>query len=595
MWERSRNCECPVLSNRVYPFLWEFVRRYLPAGLLFVLLNVIATSLGDVLVPRRLGILADGLKVGLDIGQVLAGTLALTLLSLLYILFDFLVRAIYLHFFVRIKNDIYVELFSYVEKLSMEFFRENLAGSVSTRIVSIADTTERLLFNAVNVLTVNIFVKIFVLYLFYRISLLLSLLNLLWMVAYVMMIFYSNSAQRIKIKKYEEEKSIFVGRVNDSISNISNVKNFAAEEWERKLLAKQVASLFDREKSALAGKIFIKFLCNVMSSLPLLMNLFLSLKLYQRSLVSLGDIFFVLMVSNSVVQTTKFIGNTIIELAEQLNRLRQNIEATLVPRSVRNQSDNVLVPKDSMAIDFENVYFRYRGDSGRILENFSFHIGPGQKVGLVGRSGSGKTTLVNLLLRLQDVESGDILVDGRSIRTAMTQESLRGNISYIPQQTTLFHRTVRENILCGSENVTEEKLLEVCRKACCLDFIENLENGLNTIVGERGSRLSGGQSQRIAIARAMLRDSPILVFDEMTSGLDSITEQEIQDVLKNLLRDRTVLTIAHRLATLKNMERIVVMENGRIVEDGTIGELISIENGLFRRMWSMQRDGLLLL
>ncbi|MDR1494648.1 MAG: ABC transporter ATP-binding protein/permease [Rickettsiales bacterium] len=584
-----------MLSNRVYPFLWEFVRRYLPAGLLFVLLNVIATSLGDVLVPRRLGILADGLKVGLDIGQVLAGTLALTLLSLLYILFDFLVRAIYLHFFVRIKNDIYVELFSYVEKLSMEFFRENLAGSVSTRIVSIADTTERLLFNAVNVLTVNIFVKIFVLYLFYRISLLLSLLNLLWMVAYVMMIFYSNSAQRIKIKKYEEEKSIFVGRVNDSISNISNVKNFAAEEWERKLLAKQVASLFDREKSALAGKIFIKFLCNVMSSLPLLMNLFLSLKLYQRSLVSLGDIFFVLMVSNSVVQTTKFIGNTIIELAEQLNRLRQNIEATLVPRSVRNQSDNVLVPKDSMAIDFENVYFRYRGDSGRILENFSFHIGPGQKVGLVGRSGSGKTTLVNLLLRLQDVESGDILVDGRSIRTAMTQESLRGNISYIPQQTTLFHRTVRENILCGSENVTEEKLLEVCRKACCLDFIENLENGLNTIVGERGSRLSGGQSQRIAIARAMLRDSPILVFDEMTSGLDSITEQEIQDVLKNLLRDRTVLTIAHRLATLKNMERIVVMENGRIVEDGTIGELISIENGLFRRMWSMQRDGLLLL
>ncbi|MDR3079243.1 MAG: ABC transporter ATP-binding protein/permease, partial [Rickettsiales bacterium] len=405
----------------------------------------------------------------------------------------------------------------------------------------------------------------------------------------------TNSVQRLKIREYEGEKNIFVGRVNDSISNIDNVKNFASEEFERKLIEKQVASLSAKERLMISGKIFIKFLCNVLSSLPLLVNLFISLKLYQRASLNLGDIFFVAMISNNVVQTTKFIGNTIIELAEQLNRLRQNLETTLVPWEIKNHSSARLQLGASADLDFRNVYFRYRDSPGYVLENFSLHIGAGQRVGLVGRSGSGKTTLINLLLRLYEVESGNIYIDHRNIRTDMTQESLRANISYIPQNTALFHRTVRENILNGREDVTEEELAEICRKARCLDFIESLERGFDSIVGEQGGKLSGGQSQRIAIARAMLRSSPVLVFDEMTSGLDSITEGEIQDALEQLTENRTLLTIAHRLSTLATMDRIVVLDRGRIIEDGTIGELLGDAGGLFRKMWSLQRDGMLVL
>ncbi|MDR3079128.1 MAG: hypothetical protein LBU15_03750, partial [Rickettsiales bacterium] len=218
-----------MLPRKVHLFIWEFAKRYLSWGLLFVLLNVIATTLGDVMIPDRIGILVNGLKISADGDRLLSEVLILTVLSLLYVLFDFLVRAVYRYFFVSIKNDAQIEVFSYVEKHSMAFFRENLAGSVSARIVSIADTTEKLLFSLVNVLTVNIFVKLFILYLLFKISVILSLFNLLWMLAYVWTIFYTNSVQRLKIREYEGEKNIFVGRVNDSISNIDNVKNFASE------------------------------------------------------------------------------------------------------------------------------------------------------------------------------------------------------------------------------------------------------------------------------------------------------------------------------------------------------------------------------
>lgn len=230
----------------------------------------------------------------------------------------------------------------------------------------------------------------------------------------------------------------------------------------------------------------------------------------------------------------------------------------------------------------------------KVFENFNLEIEPKTKVGLVGYSGSGKSTLINLLMRFFDIEEGNgaIEIDNIDIRD-VTQESLRNNISYIPQDPILFHRTIKENVLYGKPNATDDEMIEATKKACCYDFIMELENGFSTLVGERGVKLSGGQRQRIAIARAILKNSPILILDEATSALDSITEKEIQIALKNLMENKTVIAVAHRLSTLNNMDRIIVLDKGVIVEDGTKDELLKNKDGLFKKMWDMQKDGVI--
>ena len=226
-----------------------------------------------------------------------------------------------------------------------------------------------------------------------------------------------------------------------------------------------------------------------------------------------------------------------------------------------------------------------------IFQSFNLTIEPNQKVGLVGYSGAGKSTLINLLMRFFDIEEGkgSIEIDNQDIRN-ITQESLRQNISYIPQDPILFHRTIRENIAYGKINATEEEIIEASKKANCYEFINNLENKFDTLVGERGIKLSGGQRQRIAIARAILKNSKILILDEATSALDSITEKEIQEALKNLMENKTVIAVAHRLSTLDNMDRIIVLDKGKIVEDGTKQELLKNKDGLFSKMWEMQKN-----
>ena len=228
----------------------------------------------------------------------------------------------------------------------------------------------------------------------------------------------------------------------------------------------------------------------------------------------------------------------------------------------------------------------------KVFNDFNLTIEPNQKLGIIGPSGAGKSTLINLLLRFFDVDSGEILIDGYNIKNDITQKSLRENISYIPQDPVLFHRTIRENIIYGKLDATEEELIEATKMACCYDFIINLENGFDTIVGERGVKLSGGQRQRIAIARAILKNSKILILDEATSALDSITEKEIQKALENLMKNKTVIAIAHRLSTLNIMDRIVVLDKGKIVEDGTKEQLLNKQDGLFKKMWDMQKDGM---
>jgi ATP-binding cassette subfamily B protein len=241
-------------------------------------------------------------------------------------------------------------------------------------------------------------------------------------------------------------------------------------------------------------------------------------------------------------------------------------------------------------ITFEHVRFHYKGAEA-LFENKSITIFPGEKVGLVGYSGSGKTTFVNLILRLFEVDKGSIKIDGQDIRD-VTQDSLRANISLIPQDPILFHRTLMENIRYGRLSASNEEVIEASRKANAHDFIALLPQGYETYVGERGVKLSGGQRQRIAIARAILKNAPILILDEATSQLDSITENVIQESILELMKDKTTLVVAHRLSTLLSMDRIIVFDKGNIVEDGTHNELLA-QGGLYKTLWEAQIGGFL--
>jgi ATP-binding cassette, subfamily B, bacterial len=258
------------------------------------------------------------------------------------------------------------------------------------------------------------------------------------------------------------------------------------------------------------------------------------------------------------------------------------------PISVKDSEKAARLVVSKGGVEFHDVTFWHRDGkpSDLVFKDLSLQIPSGQRVGLVGHSGSGKTTLTKLLLRFADIQKGEILIDGQKI-SEVTQASLRDNIAYVPQEPMLFHRSIRENIAYGKPNATDEEIRTAARQANALEFIEKLPDGFDTLTGERGVKLSGGQRQRIAIARAILKDAPVLVLDEATSALDTESEQLIQEALKNLMHDKTSLVIAHRLSTVAGLDRIIVLDDGKIVEDDTHENLIS-RDGKYAKLWNRQ-------
>jgi ABC-type multidrug transport system fused ATPase/permease subunit len=307
-----------------------------------------------------------------------------------------------------------------------------------------------------------------------------------------------------------------------------------------------------------------------------------------------GDFVMVTTLTGSLLQTAYTLGQRIPDFYDQLGSAIESIDTLIVPATVRDEPAAGALAVTSGAIHFERIAFAYeprgRGRGSRnIVHDFELYIPPGQRVGLVGPSGAGKTTLMGLLLRMHDVTGGAIRIDGTDIRN-VTQESLRGAIGLIPQDTNLFHRSLLENIRYGRPDAADEEVIEAARRAHAHEFIVELEHGYDTLVGERGIKISGGQRQRIAIARAILRDAPILLLDEATSALDSHSEQKIQEAMKEAMAGKTVIAIAHRLSTVMDMDRLIVLERGVIVADGSHTELL-LRGGLYAELWRKQSGG----
>jgi len=293
--------------------------------------------------------------------------------------------------------------------------------------------------------------------------------------------------------------------------------------------------------------------------------------LWQQGEATTGDVVLVCTLGISILSATRDLAVALVDVTQHVARLTEAIATLLVPHELRDHPDAEPLVKSGAAIAYNNITFGYP-EGEKIFERFSLRLQPGQRVGLVGASGGGKSTLFTLLQRFYDVDEGSVTVDGQDI-SMVTQQSLREAISVVPQDISLFHRSIRENIRYGRPNATDDEVLRAAIAARC-DFIDSLPEGLDTMVGDRGVKMSGGQRQRIAIARAFLKDAPIVLLDEATAALDSESEEAIREALTRLMRGRTVVAIAHRLATLRNFDRVVVLKHGKIIEDGAPDRLM---------------------
>jgi len=490
----------------------------------------------------------------------------------------------------RFLADIRMSVFDYLSKQSYQYFSNQMAGSLANKLNDLPRALNSI-FELITWYVIAAFSSIIVaLILMCTINYWFALILLTWI---ILQLFISFKLSK-KVDHYSitnaENKSELSGKIVDSLSNANAVKLFSRRKAELSyILVSQNKEEQSNRKLTLYMNVFRLYL-DIPVTIMLVTMISLLLYFWQKQIISTGDLVFIFNVSFAIMTQIWYLCHAMADFYREVGIARQAVAILSTPIDVQDKPDAKELKVTQGVIEFENVSFQYNKGK-KVFENKSIIIPSKQRVGLVGFSGGGKTTFIHLILRLFNLKSGRILIDEQDIASA-TQDSLRGAISMIPQDTTLFHRTLMENIRYGNPEASDEEVINAAKSACCDDFIALLPEGYDTLVGERGIKLSGGQRQRIAIARAILKNAPIVILDEATSQLDSLTEEIIQNSLWELMEAKTTLVIAHRLSTLLHMDRILVFQDGKIVEDGSHDELLA-KNGLYKSMWNAQIGGFL--
>ncbi|MEZ5815531.1 MAG: ABC transporter ATP-binding protein [Hyphomicrobiaceae bacterium] len=497
----------------------------------------------------------------------------------------------------------------YVLRQSLGFFQNDFAGRVANKVMQ---TGPALRESVVQVVDAVWYVAVYwtgALVLFAQADWRLTLPLLVWLFAYGFAIVHF--VPRIKKASAEasEARSMLMGRIVDSYTNILTVKLFAHADREDAYARDGLTEQMRKWQTSLRLLTTLELVLYSMNGLLLVSATALALWLWSGGLITIGAIALATGLVIRIVNMSGWVLFTVAGIFENIGVVQEGVETISRANEVRDEPDAKPLVVERGEIRFEHVRFNYglahrksmdedveRQHRPVVIRDLSLVIRPGEKVGLVGRSGAGKSTLVNLLLRFYDLESGRILIDGQDIRS-VTQESLRSNIGMVTQDTSLLHRSVRHNILYGRPEAGEDRAVAAARRAEAHDFIVGAHDlkgrrGYDAHVGERGVKLSGGQRQRVAIARVLLKDAPVLILDEATSALDSEAEAAIQEQLFNLMEGKTVIAIAHRLSTIAAMDRLVIMDQGAIVEQGSHAELIQ-RGGLYAELWARQSGGFL--
>jgi ATP-binding cassette, subfamily B, bacterial len=485
--------------------------------------------------------------------------------------------------------EIRLDLFDYLSGQSIRYFADNLAGSLGQRVTATAGTFGALINTAVWRIAPPMVDFLGALVIFVLIDWRMAAAMAIYVIAMTVVLIIVGIRGRRLHSQYAGRSSEVAGELMDVISNMWAVKAFSAREREWQRLKRefeqeatlQRSSWMYTERTRVFYDIVLWFMATAMLSWAVYS--------WTRGSITPGDVVVVSALTFRILHGSRDVALSVMDVVQQFGYIEDTLGVIGRVHGVVDPPHAPSLVRRHGSVRFRNVSFAY--EPGRpALRNVDFAIRAGEKVGIAGPSGAGKTTIVQLIQRLYDVQLGDIVIDDQSIRS-VSQDSLRDTLSVVPQEITLFHRTVMDNIRFGRPGASDAEVVSAARAAHCEAFISKLPQGYDTRVGERGVKLSGGQRQRIGIARAFLKDAPIIILDEATSALDTESEMTIQRNIIELLGHRTVIAVAHRLSTLAAFDRILVIDQGRIVEEGTPAELRS-RAGLFERMWRMQAEGL---
>ncbi len=482
----------------------------------------------------------------------------------------------------------------YLLKQSVSFYSNDFAGRIATKVMQTSLAVRE---TATKLLDVMVYVLVYfstMLYLVAEADWRLVLPLLVWLAAYIGLQIYFIPRLKDVASRQADARSDMTGRIVDSYTNIQTIKLFSHTSREADYAKDSMTSFLDPVYQQMRLVTWLSFSVQGINYLLVFSVGAMSIWLWTANLVSVGAIAIAVSLSLRLNGMSQWIMWEVSSLFENIGTVADGITTLAQPQQVTDVTDAKPLQVKGGEICFDNVSFQYASEGRHVLQQLNLTIKAGEKVGLVGRSGAGKSTLVNLLLRFYDLQQGRLLIDGQDIGQVQ-QETLRAQIAMVTQDTSLLHRSVRENILYGKPDASETELLAAVRAAEADQFIAELSDprgnkGLDAQVGERGVKLSGGQRQRIAIARVLLKNAPILILDEATSALDSEVEAAIQHSLNQLMAGKTVIAIAHRLSTIAAMDRLIVLDQGRVVEQGTHQQLIA-QGGIYAQLWAHQTGG----
>ncbi|AXI24429.1 ABC transporter [Cardinium endosymbiont of Sogatella furcifera] len=586
--------EINALPRTLFNFILYFVKRQ-RVGFGFMFFTLILWPLHESLCPYFVKILINRL-VALTPGMATPfQPLAFPLIGLLtsWLLMELSVRAnsiISIYVWPKFRKTIRESVLSYTQDQSHSYFAEHLTGGLANKIAELPRACEHIL----DIIIGNFFCTMLTfcisLGIVFQVSRLFCLILLVFVAIFVALTIANIKHINTTAKIHAESISALDGQIVDSLGCMLAVRLFARTTYELRYLNRYQTDEIKKSKKASWAIQKDNFFKGLLTLIFLVITLLTLVYAWNTHWITIGDCSLITMTFLNLMGLIWHSSFHITQIAKEVGVSKAALSLLSTPHEIKDLPDatELLVPQGTICLD--KVTFHYKPKTN-VFSQLSVQIQAGEKVGLVGYSGSGKTTFVHLLLRLYNLDSGKILIDGQDI-SKVTQASLHAQIAMIPQDPLLFHRTIFDNIQYGRLDATAEEVREAAQLAHCMGFIEQFNKGFQTMVGERGVKLSGGQRQRIAIARAILKQAPILIMDEATSALDSITEKFIQNNFTSVMQQATTLVIAHRLSTLHYMDRILVFDQGEIIEDGTVPDLLA-QKGHFTKLWHMQADGFL--